>query len=264
MGCADMRFDVTAEAVPVLIGASRRAGTLAPARLGLGGVSVRIGGVTVLDAVDLELTLEGRTVVIGPNGAGKTTLMQLIQGLIQPTTGEVRATARGDAGVRPRFAFVFQEPVMLRRCALANIEHALTVAGVPRAQRAERAQAALAEVGLAWAADRPARRLSGGEQQRLAIARANALDPDCLLLDEPTSSLDPGAAAAIERHLIDVSARGRGVVMSTHDLAQARRLGQRIVFMHRGRVVECADAPEFFERPRSDAARRFLAGEWLE
>ena len=114
------------------------------------------------------------------------------------------------------------------------------------------------------AAQRPARRLSGGEQQRVAIARAHALAPDCLLLDEPTSSLDPGACRAIEQHLLTLAARGCGFLMSTHDLGQARRLAEWMVFMHRGRVVEVGRAAEFFEAPRSEGARRFLAGEWLD
>ena len=119
-------------------------------------------------------------------------------------------------------------------------------------------------MGLGYAADRPARRLSGGEQQRLAIARAQSLEPECLLLDEPTASLDPAAGAAVERHLLALAARGIGLVMTTHDLAQARRVAQRIVLMHRGRVVEDGPADAFFASPRTDVARRFLAGDWLE
>jgi tungstate transport system ATP-binding protein len=153
---------------------------------------------------------------------------------------------------------------MLRRSVRANVEHALAVAGLPAAERAQRADAALADVGLAYAAGRPARRLSGGEQQRLAVARAQALGPDCLLLDEPTSSLDPAAGAAVERHLMALSARGIGVVMTTHDLAQARRVAERIVLMHRGRVVEAGEAGAFFASPRTALARRFLAGDWLD
>ena len=232
--------------------------------LQLRDVCVRAGEVTVLDAIDLVLDVRARTVIIGPNGAGKSTLLQAIHGLVTLARGEVRGLTPARADASFRFALVFQEPVMLRRTSRANVEHALAIAGVPAGERAARADAALADVGLAYAADRSARQLSGGEQQRLAIARANALEPDCLLLDEPTSSLDPGAAAAIERHLLRLADRGRGIVMTTHDLAQARRLAQSVVFMHRGRVVEAGEARDFFARPRSDAARRFLDGEWLE
>jgi tungstate transport system ATP-binding protein len=228
-------------------------------RLRMRGLRVRIGAVDVLDGIDLELPAAGRTVVVGPNGAGKSTLLMALHGLIAPSAGVVDGVPE-----RPRLALVFQRPVMLRRSVRANVEHALRIAGVPGAERLRRAEAALADMGLAYAARRPARALSGGEQQRLAIARAQALEPGCLLLDEPTSSLDPAAGAAIERHLLALSARGTGLVMTTHDLAQARRVAQHVVLMHRGRVVETGEAASFFAAPRTEAARRFLAGDWLD
>ena len=240
------------------------AAVLAGPRLELRQVTVRAGAVTVLDSIDLVLPLRARTLVIGPNGAGKTTLLQALMGLLPLAGGSVRGldAQRGGAGVR--FAFVFQKPVMLRRSARENVEHALALAGVSGSARRERALEALQDVALDYAADRPARRLSGGEQQRLAVARANALDPDCLLLDEPTASLDPGASAGIERYLLRLSERGRGFVMTSHDLRQARRLAQYVVFMHRGRVVESGEAAAFFARPRTETAQRFLDGDWLE
>lgn len=228
------------------------------------GVSLRLGTHLALVDIDLDLPLHARTVVIGPNGAGKSTLLQVLHGLLSPNAGTVHATAPdgGETGVR--LALVFQRPVMLRRSVQANVEHALRVAAVPAAERVRRAREALADVGLAHAAGRPARRLSGGEQQRLAIARAQALEPECLLLDEPTSSLDPASGAAIERHLLALSARGCGLVMSTHDLAQARRIAEQIVLLHRGRIVEAGAAGDFFAGPRTEAGRRFLAGDWLD
>ena len=244
-----MRSDASAEAPG---GAPR-------ALLRVRGLRVRIGRLDVLDGVDLELPASRRTVVVGPNGAGKSTLLLALHGLLEPSAGRIEGVPS-----RPRLALVFQRPVMLRRSVRANVGHALKVAGVPGAERERRAEAALADVGLAYAAQRPARALSGGEQQRLAIARAQALEPDCLLLDEPTSSLDPAAGAAIERHLLALSARGTGLVMTTHDLAQARRVAEHVVMMHRGRVVEAGDAGSFFAGPRTEAARRFLAGEWLD
>jgi tungstate transport system ATP-binding protein len=225
------------------------------------GVSANAGTIAVLQDVDLELPMSERTVVIGPNGAGKSSLLLAMHGLLGVASGSVGV---GGVAARRPFALVLQKPVMLRRSALANVEHALRVAGVPQAEVPGRARAALADVGLGYALDRPARRLSGGEQQRLSIARANALEPQCLLLDEPTSSLDPAAGAAVERYLLQLSARGRGIVMATHDLAQARRIAQAVVFMHRGRVLETTAASRFFDRPTTDAARRFLAGEWLD
>ena len=237
---------------------------LGRAYLELRAVSVVQGGVELLRDIDLAIPVDGRTVVLGPNGAGKTTLLQAIHGLIPIAAGSLRGVSARSADVAFRFGFVFQRAVMLRRSALANIEHALAVGGVPAAQRRERAQRALADVALDYVGDRPARRLSGGEQQRLAVTRANALEPDCLLLDEPTANVDPAAGAALERFLLRVSALGRGFVMTTHDLGQARRLAQTVVFMHRGRVEEVAPSARFFAQPRSALARRFLDGQWLD
>jgi len=228
------------------------------------GLALRLGAVEVLAGVDLDVPVAGRTVVVGPNGAGKSTLLAALHGLLAATAGSIEGVDARGTPSHPRLALVFQRPVMLRRSVRANVEHALAVAGLPASERAGRADAALADVGLAYAAARPARRLSGGEQQRLAIARAQALGPDCMLLDEPTSSLDPASGAAIERHLMALSGRGIGLVMTTHDLAQARRVAQRIVLMHRGRVIETGEAADFFAAPRTTLARRFLAGEWLD
>jgi tungstate transport system ATP-binding protein len=233
-------------------------------RLRVRGLTVRAGLLRVLHDVHLELPLAERTIVVGPNGAGKSTLLQAIHGLVTPVSGTVEGIDAEGRPIAPRYALVFQRPVMLRRSALGNVEHALRVAGVPALERTARAARALDSVGLAFAAQRPARRLSGGEQQRLAIARAQALNPDALLLDEPTSSLDPAAGAAVERHLLAWSRSGRGFVMATHDLAQARRLAQQVVLLHRGQVVEYGDASRFFAAPRTELAARFLAGEWLE
>jgi tungstate transport system ATP-binding protein len=235
-----------------------------PACLELRSVSVTQGGVALLSDIDLAIPVDGRTVILGPNGAGKTTLLQAIHGLIPISAGSVRGRSADGDDVTFRFGFVFQRAVMLRRSALANVEHALAIGGVAAAQRRERALRALADVALGYVAHRPARRLSGGEQQRLAVARANALEPDCLLLDEPTANVDPAAGAALERYLLRLSALGRGLVMTTHDLAQARRLAQTVIFMHRGRVEEVARSQDFFDRPQSEFGRRFLDGQWLD
>jgi tungstate transport system ATP-binding protein len=152
---------------------------------------------------------------------------------------------------------------MLRRSAAGNIRYALAAAGVSRAARPARVAELLALVGLEKFADRPARRLSGGEQQRLALARALARDPALLFLDEPAASLDPAATKAIEDIIRSVAARGVKVVMSTHDLGQAKRLASDVVVLHRGRLVEHTGAEEFFTSPRTDEARRFIAGELL-
>lgn len=218
--------------------------------------------VTILGHVTLTLAAGAPTVLIGPNGAGKTSLMRVAMGLKAPTSGRVTFGGRADVPTIRR-AIVFQRPAMLRRSAAGNLRYALAAASVPRDERDARVLQLLAMVGLSHVAERPARRLSGGEQQRLAIARALARDPDILFLDEPTASLDPAAAKATEDIIADIAARGIKIVMSTHNIAQARRIAAEIVLLHRGRVVETGEAGRFFEAPRSDEARRFVAGELL-
>jgi tungstate transport system ATP-binding protein len=228
----------------------------------LKNISFVVRDVTILDRIDLTFATGSPTVVIGPNGAGKTTLLRLAMGLIRPTTGRVTWGGRTDAP-SDRRAIVFQRPVMLRRSAEANLRYAVEAAGVASAERAARVRELIARVGLADLGDRPARKLSGGEQQRLALARALAKDPQILFLDEPTASLDPAATKSVEDLIRDVAARGIKVVMSTHDLGEARRLAGDIVLMHRGRIVEASDATAFFSNPRTSEASRFVAGELL-
>jgi len=225
-------------------------------------VSVLAGGVTLLYGVTMHLAPGAPTVLIGPNGAGKTTLLRVVMGLIAPSRGRITWAGRESAPPTRR-AIVFQRPVMLRRSAAGNVRYALAAAAVPSANRAERIAELLALVGLSNLARRPARRLSGGEQQRLALARALARDPDLLLLDEPTASLDPAATKAIEDIVRDVAARGVKVVMSTHDLGQARRIGGDVALLHRGRLIEHALASDFFTAPKTGEAQRFIAGELL-
>jgi tungstate transport system ATP-binding protein len=227
-------------------------------------VDVRIlaGDVTILDGVTLKFDAGAPTVLIGPNGAGKTTLLRAVMGLTAPSSGLVTWGGR-ERSAPTRRAILFQRPAMLRRSAAGNIRYALAAARVPRPRREERVAALMADVGMSGLERRPARRLSGGEQQRLALARALARDPDLLLLDEPTASLDPAATKAIEDIMRKISARGVKVVMSTHDLGQARRVAGEVVLLHRGRLIEHTPAEEFFSAPRTDAARKFIAGELL-
>ena len=163
--------------------------------------------------------------------------------------------------VRRYQAMVFQRPVMLRRSALANVSYALELAGIPAAEREAQALAALEEVGLRHLAQRPARVLSGGEQQRLALARAWALHPEVLFLDEPTASLDPGATREIETVIKAFDAAGTKIVMATHNLGQARRLGDEVIYLQAGRVMERAPIEEFFARPATAEAAAFMKGE---
>lgn len=225
-------------------------------------VSILVREHHILRDISLMISAGAPTILVGPNGSGKTTLLRAAMGLIAPSRG--RVTYGGRADVPPeRRAIVFQRPVMLRRSAAGNVRYALASAGVKRRDRNARAEELLALVGLAGRGDRPARKMSGGEQQRLALARALAKDPDILFLDEPTASLDPAATKAMEDIVRGVAARGIKVVMSTHDLGEARRLAGEIVLMHRGRIVETADAQTFFTQPKTEEARRFVAGELL-
>jgi len=229
--------------------------------LTLEGVGYSVGGAAILDGIDLTLEAGPRTVILGPNGAGKSVLMRICHGLLAPTAGNVR-WANPERRRRPRRqAMVFQRPVVLRRSALANLTFALAVAGVPRAERTERARRALDRVGLEGFANRPARVLSGGEQQRLALARAWLLEPEVLFLDEPTANLDPGATRQIEAIVQSIHDTGTKIVMITHSLGQAQRLGDEIVFIDRGRMLERTSVDRFFDTPATAQADAFLKGE---
>ncbi len=224
-------------------------------------VSFVAGGRAILDRVSCEFAAGPRTVTLGPNGAGKSVLMRLCHGLLKPTSGRVvwRGT-RDDR--RPRAqAMVFQRPVMLRRSAFGNVTYGLALARVERAERERRARTVLDAVGLGAVADRPARVLSGGEQQKLALARAWALDPEVLFLDEPTANLDPGATREVERIVEQIHSSGTKIVMTTHNLGQARRLADEILFLSAGRLADHAPVERFFAEPSTAETAAFIKGE---
>ena len=226
------------------------------------GLVLERAGRRIIDNIDFTVDGDGISVVMGPNGAGKSVLLRLMTGLLTPDAGMVSwAGRRVDRSRAPSVGLVFQKPVLLRRSALANVRYALRQGS--RAERNRRAGEALARAGLKHLARSPARLLSGGEQQRLALARALAPDPEVLLLDEPCANLDPAAAAAIEALIRDAKARGTRVVLVTHDIAQAKRLADDITFLHDGRIVEQAPAHSFFDNPTSDAGRAYLDGRLL-
>jgi len=227
--------------------------------LALEELGFTVNGRVIIDRLSVEIGAGPRTVILGPNGAGKSVLMRLCHGLLAPTAG--RVAWRGPSGGRRRQAMVFQRPVMLRRSALANVLYGMELAGISRTERELRARDVLEVVGLAAVADRPARVLSGGEQQRLALARAWALNPEVLFLDEPTANLDPGATRDIEGIIAQIHASGTKIIMTTHNLGQARRLADEILFLHHGRLVERAAVAQFFEQPASSEAASFIKGE---
>ena len=231
----------------------------APVRLEARAVSMQLGSVRALNNIDLTLDGAVRVALLGANGAGKSVLLRTLHGLMKPTRGEVAWS--GAAPPPHGQAMVFQRPVLLRRSAMRNVEYALAVNGVHGGERISQAGDALARVGLSHLAMRPARTLSGGEQQRLAIARAWALRPRMLFLDEPTSNLDPPAAAEVERVMGEVHAAGTALVFSTHHLGLARRAASEVVFLHRGRITERTPADVFFRSPRSAEAASYLQGE---
>ncbi len=225
------------------------------------GLRFEAGGKRLIDGLDLHLEAGPRTVILGPNGAGKSLLLRLLHGLLDPSGGSVCWAGRTlDREGQRRQGMLLQRPVLLRRSASANLKYALRARGVPRSEVAERAALWLRRAGLNAVAKRPARVLSGGEQQRLALARVLSLEPEVLLLDEPTASLDPASARAIETLVRIADRAGTKIILVTHDLAQARRLAEEVVFLYRGRVVEQSPADAFFGQPRSEQARAYIEG----
>lgn len=222
------------------------------------GLAWSAGGKRLIDGIDLALTDGGITVIMGPNGAGKSLLIRLLHGLLEPDAGQItwNGQASGDA-TRARQAMVFQKPVLLRRSVAANIDFVLKLRG--RMDAAFRDDL-LKRAGLSDRARQPARALSGGEQQRLAMVRALACQPDVLFLDEPTASLDPASVHAIEEMITDTRKAGVKILLVTHDMGQARRLAHDVVFINRGRVAEHTPAASFFDNPASAPARDYLAG----
>ena len=235
--------------------------------LRLDQVCFAAGGQTLIDQISLTLSAGARTVILGPNGAGKSLLLRLCHGLLMPSAGNIHWASDDPQLLRQGQAMVFQRPVLLRRSAAANIDYALLhhTRGrkLSRRSRQQQVMVALAQVGLSEIAHRPARVLSGGEQQRLALARAWALRPQVLFLDEPTASLDPGATRMIEEIITAIHHQGCKIIMTTHDLGQARRHADEVVFMHRGRLLAHQPAGCFFSQPESREARDFMAGELL-
>ncbi len=229
--------------------------------LRLENLSFTVAGRRIIESISCDIEAGTRTVILGPNGAGKSVLMRLCHGLLKPTAGRVAWRDEGKARHARGQAMVFQRPVMLRRSAIANVMYALKLAGMTPTECRLRAEDVLDAVGLSHMAQRPARVLSGGEQQRLALARAWALGPEVLFLDEPTANLDPNATRDIESIIGAIHASGTKIIMSTHSLGQARRLGDEVLFLSEGRLAERASVEVFFKQPQSAEAISFLRGE---
>ena len=220
-----------------------------------------VNGTPIINGISARIEAGPRTIILGPNGAGKSVLMRLCHGLLEPSGGRIVWHGARNGDVRRHQAMVFQRPVMLRRSALANVVYGLRLAGKSRRESELRALDVLEVVGLEKQAHRPARVLSGGEQQRLALARAWALGPDVLFLDEPTANLDPASTHDIENIVNAIHASGTKIIMTTHNLGQARRLGDEIVFISNGRLMEHTPIDRFFKEPASVEAAAFIKGE---
>lgn len=226
-------------------------------------VSLDIGARRLLDDLNFTVAAGPFTIILGPNGAGKSLTLRLCHGLLRPTTGEVLWRGIAAREVPQNQTMVFQRPMMLRRTVVANIEYGLRLQGLSRRKRRDRVDEVIALAGLGALANRLARSLSIGEQQRVAIARAWALRPQVLFLDEPAANLDPSATRAIEGVLRTVHQSGTKIVMSTHDLTQAKRLADEVIFIHRGRLLEQTTSDNFFDAPATQEARAFVQGELL-
>ncbi len=231
--------------------------------LELRDVSLEIGDKRLIKDLSCRFEAPAISIIVGPNGAGKSLLLRLCHGLLAPSAGDIRwqgANGRNPADFQ---AMVFQRPVLLRRSVSANIDFALSLRKVPKRNRRALIEEALGRAGLNRFAKTSARVLSFGEQQRLALARSWALRPQVLFLDEPTASIDPAATHVIEEVILAMRAQGTKIIMSTHDLGQARRLADEVLFVHRGRLMEKSTADAFFAGPENDLAQAFLRGELL-
>lgn len=226
-------------------------------------VTARRRGQTILGPVDFTFADAGFTIVLGPNGAGKTTLLKVLHGIERISGGAV-AWSVSDEQARKAQAYVFQSPIMLRRTVGQNLAYPLGLVGMPKAQIASRVADWAQRVGLAAMEGQPATRLSGGERQKLALGRALIREPKVLFLDEPCANLDGQSTREIEALLQDTWRAGTRIIMTTHDMGQARRLASDVVFLLNGLVHEHGPAQEFFAAPKTNRATQFLQGDIVE
>lgn len=225
------------------------------------GMTLDLDGNRLVDCITLSIGPDPLSVVMGPNGAGKSLVLRLLHGLIAPTSGRILFNGEPiSPRVRSAQAMVFQRPVLLRRSVGANMDFALNLQRTR--DRADR-DALLDRVGLSHCTNRPARQLSGGEQQRLALARALATNPKILFLDEPTANLDPASTQLIEEIVMEVQGQGCKAIFVTHDHRQAKRLAGEVIFINKGRLEEKTPASEFFTSPTTKAAADYLDGRFV-
>ena len=226
-------------------------------------VVVRRRGAAILGPMTMTLEAAGFTIVLGPNGAGKTTLLKVLHGVERISKGRVSWSV-SDEEAREQQAYVFQKPIMLRRSVRQNLAFPLQLLKYPTDEIAKRVRDWAIRIGLQDTLDQPATRLSGGEQQKLALARALIRDPKVLFLDEPCANLDGRSTREIETLLQESLGAGTRIIMTTHDLGQARRLASDVVFLLKGKLCEQAPADAFFATPQTAEARAFLNGDIIE
>jgi tungstate transport system ATP-binding protein len=233
------------------------------ANLALENVEKTFNAIKALDKVSFSAQGGKITVLIGVNGAGKTTLLRILAGLEKANKGNVFFNGKkiSDGELRQIATLVFQKTAMLTRSVYANLAYGLKIRGQNDEEIKEKIAQALHAVGLKNFEKRKAKKSSGGEQQRIALARAFLLEPKILLLDEPTANLDPNSALIIERAIMNSKKDDTVIIMATHNLSQARRLGDEVIHIHGGKIVERAGPDDFFDRPQNEVTRKFINGE---
>ena len=235
-----------------------------PLPLKIQHLSVSRQGKLLLDSVNATIESTGITIILGPNGAGKSLLLRIAHGLERPDAGSLRWDQHLPKPEESWRTFVFQKPVFLQRSVLANLEYVLSLHKVVKIRQNLLIQQALQHTGLVKLSAQSARILSGGEQQRLNIARAWVLEPKVMLLDEPTAELDPSGVATIERLIKIIAQQNTKIIMTTHSLDQAKRLAHDILFLHQGRLIEHTPAKVYFAQPQTSLSEDFLAGKLLD
>ena len=224
---------------------------------------VKFEGKHILGPIDLKIDKGDIAVILGPNGSGKTSLLKALHGILKPKEGTVRWSCLKTESIRKQM-FVFQTPIMLRRSVFENLTYPLLLRKISKEQVNYQAARWLDRIDLRTSMQVPATRLSGGEKQKLALARALITEPEMLFLDEPCASLDGKTTYEIESLLQSCVANGTTIMMSTHDIGQAKRLAKNIYFLNKGILESIQPAKTFFIKPLSRNASKFIAGDIVE
>ena len=224
-------------------------------------ITYKVNGTKLINGISLEVNTHGSTIILGHNGSGKSLLLKLLHGVIAPSSGQVTWNNHTPTTKQHWRTFLLQTPTFFKQTALYNIEFVLRIAGIPTSEHKKRCQQALEICGLTNISHRNTHSLSGGELQKLSLARAWVLNPCVVLLDEPTVALDPPSVLGFENIIHRFKQSDTKVIMTTHDLAQAKRLADEIIFIDAGKVIEQSSAEKFFLGPQSTQAKNFISGE---